>query len=147
MSWKDKIEGLKEKFWNAETTLEEERLLRNHYLTVDDSDIEALYFQFIEEEKSVAFHTSKRKGTVYLFKKYIPAIAASLLLVLASVLVFNNFQQSQKPQVFIAETPEEALLVTQVALGAINDHITTSESMIKNNLNQFDKIFSSIKNL
>ena len=141
MSWKDKIEGLKEKFWNAETSLEEERLLRSHYLTVDDSDIEALYFQFLEEEKSIAFHSKKRKGTVYLFKKYLPAIAAGLVLLFASLVTFNNFQQVQKSQVFIAETPEEALFVTQLALGAINDHITTSESMIKNNLNQFDKIF------
>jgi len=145
MSWTDKIENLKEKFWRAETTLEEESLLRNHSLNTDESDIESLYFQFLEEERSVSYRAVKRNGVVPMFRKNITAIAAGLALVFASILVFNQIEHRGDSKVFIADSPEEALLITQTAFGLINDHITTGDQMVKTNLNQFDKINSLIK--
>jgi hypothetical protein len=140
MNWKGNIEELKEKYWLGQTTLEEEKLLKEHGLGRDDEDIEDLYFQFLSEQKDVIYNPKRKASIIQIFRKNISAIAAAVALVIVSILVFNPPMKKSKPMVIEAKTPEEALLITQSAFAIIGDKINQSNAMVVKNMNQFDKI-------
>ena len=142
MSWTGNINELKEKYWSGETTLEEERLLKEHFATSQNDDLEGLYFQYLDEQKAVVFTPSekRRPGIIVMLKRRIPAIAAGLAILLASVLVINQNRSRNEANIYVAQTPEEALMITQKAFAFINNEVNNGNQKVRNNLNEFDKI-------
>lgn len=141
MSWTGNINELKEKYWNGETTLQEERILKDHFQNEGTEDLDCLFFQYLNEQKSIEYIPVVRKtGIIVMLRKRLPAIAAGLAILLASVLVINQNRVGNKSNVYVAQTPEEALLITQSAFAFINNEVNMGNEKVMNRLSEFDKI-------
>lgn len=124
------IENLLEKFWLAETTPEEEDLLRQ--LSEKDElpmEIQAYFLVQKEYIQNTAPDSLNRKlegittdqkgsGVVYLLYKY-RSIAAAILLITGTawgVFYYQNYKQQQWLYTDTYSTPEEALSAVKTAM-------------------------------
>jgi len=138
MSWEGNIDELIDKFWKGETTLEEEKVLQDHWSSSDlEDNVDSIYFEYLTDERGKSYSPQQRSGIVYMFRKNMVAIAASVAILLASVFTFNSLKE--KPEVYIVDTPEEALLVTQNAFAFINSKVQKGNDAVFSNLDEFNK--------
>ncbi len=138
MNWKDNIEDLQEKFWNGDTTLEEEKLLRSYHLEQDEDDVTAHYFNFLTDEANISFNPKKKAKTLRMRARTIYSIAASFAILVTAFLLMQP--RNSKAEVYLAQSPEEALEITQNALAIISDKVNRSNDLIFDNLNEYNKI-------
>lgn len=139
MNWKDNIEDLQEKFWNGETSLEEEKWLKSYHSENDTDDITAHYFNFLVEEGAVNFKPKEKVKTLRLRVRTIYSIAASFAILVTAVLLMQPNGGSTE-NVYVAQSPEEALEITQNALAFISGKVNKSNDLIFNSLNEYNKI-------
>lgn len=130
---------LLEKYWAAETSIEEENQLRQYHKSGLLSGLpEGDLFDYYDIERSKK--PSKDLTIVHNAKKgfswrTIMSIAASFLII-ASV-YFNSIQGTTAHKVI--DNPEQALEVTMTALSFLNGSIDRGEDAVKEGLQQFDK--------
>ncbi len=140
------IDHLLDKYWEAETTLEEEQTLRSYFssdmVALEHQELIPLFNTFtIEKEveldnpiligSSKTPNTSKPSNIRYMGRWKTLGIAASLLIAL-TVFLYNNDTQKQPSNLVEIETAEESLSYLKDALALVSTQLNNgSQTMIR----------------
>ncbi len=136
-----RIKSLLEKYWQGETSVEEESLIKEYLKSNPDQSPEGMYFENIETKKTVssqkAFdHPGRKIRRVWL------SVAAAVLIVLITIpFIFNN---ESAPDQFAVEDPTEALEITRASLMMISDGLNKGKTYSKE-LTKFSEAKQLIK--
>lgn len=131
------IDGLLEKYWAGETTLEDEQILNLYFnQTVLEAHHKELipYFNYLKTERNISIDVTDQvmqkikmpvaqPKVIQLGWRRIISVAASILLVLSISLAVFQYQQIKKPEISPLDTyqsPEEALEQTKAALAYLS---------------------------
>ncbi|MEM6737480.1 MAG: hypothetical protein AAGC64_10120 [Bacteroidota bacterium] len=104
------INELLEKYWNGETSLEEEQRIKSHFVSNPELTKDGYYFRYLSKQKQVEMEefkpSAKSKQT------WVSAAAIIAIGLFTAMLVFNNANRDP----FAEKDPEKALIVTKKAL-------------------------------
>lgn len=134
------INSLLEKYWAAETTLEEERLIRELYRSEKipsspENEIFGYFDSITEKSYTKELNIATPKTRIFNMK-FLLSIAASLIMVASSIMLLRTNQPSN---VTVINNPDQAIEVTLAALNMMNGSMVKSEDAVKKNLKQFEK--------
>ncbi|WP_421762866.1 hypothetical protein [Ekhidna sp.] len=115
------IDKLLEKYWNGETSLEEEKVIKRHFKSNPALSNEGHYFRYLANKKSAKYEGSK---SITSKKTWISAAATITIGVLTAALVFND----AKKDPFAIEDPEKALQATREALMMIGSELKQGQN-------------------
>lgn len=122
------------KYWEGKTSVEEERILKNHLKNETSKSMEQLYFAEIENRKAIKstkhFSIPKRK-TIGFWK--ISSVAATIAILIALTLNYGNFNKKDQ---FLVEDPQQAYEISQQALMLISTQLNKGKTYTA----QMDKI-------
>ena len=123
----DRIENLLEKYFEAETSIAEEKELKDYFASSDVAQHLEQYkpiFGYVVQAKQEQFtatiplKTKKRKSVVWL------SVAASIAVLLGvSLFTFNHYNQPKSNDLGTYDDPEVAFRETQKALAMISEHV------------------------
>ena len=149
----DKIEKLLEKYFEANTTIAEERELKDYFASPDVAQhleqyrtlfgyaVQARQEQFTAE---IILKTKKRNSVVWL------SVAASVvILVSVGLFIFNSYNQPESDDLGTYDDPEVAYKETQKALTMISESVNKgigSMSYINEYEQSKNRIFKKVKN-
>ena len=103
------IKKLLEKYWAGETSVEEERVLKQHFSESHNISPEGQYFRSLKEFKSMKSNVSFKQKDYSRF-----TVAASIAIgIVVAVFVFRD---AKSKDAFVVEDPQEALEITRNAL-------------------------------
>jgi len=154
---KPDIDNLLDKYWEGETSIEDEQVLKKYFLSSDVAEQHAAFrdlFVYFDHESKVKYPTQNQSNTPesettfkvrsLSIKKYIYAAAAIFLLAIYSVFVINNLKNEPQTkesysQVQEIEDPEEALRVTKQALALLSKKFNSSTKTVKENMRSLEK--------
>lgn len=158
----NRINELLRKYWNCETSLEEEAELRGHFKTAnipDDLKETASLFQYFEENKKksitdIAFdgrviqkiHSPAKGGQLRRLVYNSMRIAAGVVVVLAATWFIRNEIRSSDPAVVVDtyDDPKVAFEETKKALMMISKSFGTAEEQAKK-INLFNEAQEEIQ--
>lgn len=108
------IEKLMEKYWAGETSVEEERLLKEHFRKNPSLTNEGTYFRALSKKQQLASgkrfaHPAKSRR-----KAQWSAAAVIVIGIMAALMVFQDAKTQQRE--FVVEDPQEAYEITRKAL-------------------------------
>ena len=134
------ISELLEKYWASETSLEEEKIIRDYYKKglIPEVPENALFGYFEEvqnQELRGEIKISPPKTKIFNFRILL-SIAASLLILTAAFFTLSYDTQNNHREI---TNPDEALEMTMAALSIMNRSINTGEVIVKENMKQFEK--------
>ena len=153
----DDVDVILEKYWNGETSVQEENVLKAYFKSGKVSNNHLAFadlFSFFDEQAQITFDDSRSKddkkdspktGQIIsiFYKKWVYAAAAASVLIIASVFVIKNFNtettQPSYTSVHEIEDPEEALRVTKEALAMVSKKFRKSQELIKENMGALEK--------
>lgn len=153
----DDVDVILEKYWNGETSVQEENVLKAYFKSGKVSNNHLAFadlFSFFDEQAQITFDDSRSKddkkespktGQIIsiFYKKWGYAAAAASVLIIASVFVIKNFNtettQPSYTSVHEIEDPEEALRVTKEALAMVSKKFRKSQESIKENMGALEK--------
>lgn len=115
------IEQLIEKYWNGETTLDEEKRVKDHFKSNPALSKESDYFRFLKKEQEVKFERKVKRNSKRTWLSAAATIAVGLI---TAVLVV---QESNKDP-FAIDDPEKALEETRRALMMIGSGLNEGQS-------------------
>ncbi len=156
------IDLLLEKYWEATTSVKEEKVLRAYFNSGQVADHHLPYidlFAYYEDQSQITYpgkivqmHPDKNQRTdtngskVVSLRRWLGAAASVVVLGLAIVMLLNNEKSNQvelKPVQFAAvqeiEDPEEALRITKEALAMLATKLSKSEMLVSQNMANLDK--------
>ena len=141
------INSLLEKYWNAETTLEEEQIIQAHFANQETNSPISQYFQVLKDESKITapnlskFNKSTSPKTIVLWTRW-RALAAILVLGVAAMFLFkpNGIMQDQRATVVEIEDPEEALKYTKMALAMVSKNYTKGTTDLTNSMGKVNKL-------
>lgn len=123
----DRIENLLEKYFEAETSIAEEKELKDYF---SSSNVDPLLEQYkplfgytiqAKQEQfkaTIPLNTKKRKSVVWL------SVAASVAVLLGvGLFTFNHYNQQKSEDYGTYDDPEVAFRETQKALAMISKHV------------------------
>lgn len=126
------IENLK--YWEGKTSIEEERILKDHLKNETSKSMEQLYFAEIEKRKSIEstsqFSIPQRK-TRSIWK--ISSMAATIAILIAFALNYGDFNEKDQ---FLVDDPQQAYEISQQALMLISAQLNKGKTYTA----QMDKI-------
>lgn len=138
----DRIEQLLEKYFEAETSISEEKQLKEYFSSSDIAPHLEQYksiFSYAVQEKQEQFRATisltpkKRKNVVWI------SIAASVMVLLGvSVVTFNNHNQPKPDDLGTYDDPEVAFKETQKALAMISEHVNKGIGSM-NYINEYEQ--------
>ena len=138
----DRIEILIERYFEAETTIAEEKELKDYFTSSDVAQHLEQYkpiFGYAVHAKQEQFkatiplNSKKRKNVVWL------SVAASVVVLLGvSLFTFNHDSQPKTDEYGTYDDPEVAFRETQKALAMISEHVNKGIGSIEY-LNQFEQ--------
>ena len=144
----ESIEALLDKYWNGETTLEEEQLVRDHYAHVNSGNestgtqgvtkdqqqavLEA-YFGEINRRKQMHYKGSSPGFRVTFRKQWLSLAATVVIGIVAGVM---TIQQNQNRDPFLVEDPEKAMEIVKSTFSMISDNLNEG----KKHASKIDKI-------
>jgi hypothetical protein len=144
----DRIERLLEKYFEAETTIAEEKELKDYFTSPDVAQHLEQYkpiFGYATQAKqehytaTIPLNIEKRKSVVWL------SVAASVAVLLSvSLFTFNHYNQPKPQDLGTINNPEVAFKETQKALAMISEHVNKgigSMSYLKEYEQSKNKIF------
>lgn len=139
------INHLLQKYWDVETSLNEEQQLQNYFNSDNVSDEHIAFkplFQTYGEQKSIRLKTPllepKQKTKVFRLRNI--AVAASILLALAVVFNTNKTKSVEiNSNVVNVETPEEALAYTMNALALVSSKLSRGSEVVVNGMKPLHK--------
>ncbi len=128
------IRKIQQKYWDGESTVQEEKLLKEHFSKTNDSDLEAKYFEHLNQKSEIKYKQKfKHPGKTRFLPRWIMA-AAIMIGILGSAYLFNiNNKQNE----FLVEDPQEAYEITQKALLTISAGLNKA-TILADNLGKFD---------
>ncbi|MEM0939296.1 MAG: hypothetical protein AAF600_17005 [Bacteroidota bacterium] len=104
-----RINELLEKYWNGETSVEEERMIKSHFALNPDLTKDGYYFRYLSKRKQVEMEEFKSSAKSK--QTWISAAAIIAIGLFTAILVFKA---NRDP--FAEKDPEKALIVTKKAL-------------------------------
>lgn len=123
----DRIENLLEKYFEAETSIAEEKELKDYFSSSDVAppleQYKPLFGYTIQAKKeqfnaTIPLNTKKRKSVVWL------SVAASVAVLLGvGLFTFNHYNQPKSNDYGTYDDPEVAFRETQKALAMISEHV------------------------
>ena len=138
----DNIEKLLEKYFEAETTIAEEKALKDYFTSPDVAQHLEQYkpiFGYAVQAKQEQFtatiplQSEKRTKVVWL------SVAASVVVLLGvSLFTFNHYNQPKPQESGIINDPEVAFRETQKALAIISEHVNKGIGSM-NYLNEYEQ--------
>lgn len=135
------INDLKEKYWAGETSLAEERELRDYFEQhPEEQGPEQSLFAFFNAEKKVSYNRTVKMPQPWIKKlthRLIP-LAASLMLLAGSIWGIHHYTKSASNEVII-DDPQTALQVTREAFALLNGKVDRGEQALKDNMVHLDK--------
>lgn len=137
-----RIKGLLEKYWQGNTTVEEEKLIKDYFKNNPDKTTEGLYFEKIKSVKHSLPQKSFEHPGRRIRRVWLSSAAAIIILLVSIPLVFNN--QSQQDR-FAIEDPAEALEITRASLQRVSNGLNKGKTY-SNELVKFNKAKTIIKN-
>ncbi|MCF8370822.1 MAG: hypothetical protein K9H64_04315 [Bacteroidales bacterium] len=130
-----RIKEIQEKYWAGETTIEEEKILKNYFSKNNSTDSEAGYFKHLKKasvlKPPVEF---KHPGRKFLLPKWMMAAAIFVGIMGGAYL----FQQSQKQNEFLVDDPQKAFEITRQALMSISSGMNKGTAYV-DNLQKFEE--------
>ena len=150
------INELLEKYWEGESSLEQERVLREYFASDKVAEEHLQYaplFSFfaVERESKIDISLEKalkeseetkvgKQRTIFRMPRYIFSVAASIALLICSVFIINDFNEindisyvTVQGQVEDLES-EEALQMAEEALLFLSGKLNKSSNKVKDNL-------------
>lgn len=135
-----KMDELVEKYWQGETSLEEEQLLQQHFKNNSaENGPEKALFTFFESEQANTYTKEVKmpKAKIRFLSPKVMSIAASLAILLAALWTFNQYNQSSNQTVI--DDPEIAMQLTREAFALLNGKVELGEKAITDNIVHLDK--------
>ena len=139
MDWQ--TEKLLEKYWTGETSIAEEKLIKEYFKQNPELSMEGQYFRNTVSEQSIipakAYkHPGKKRRLAWI------SVAAAILIGLMTLpfIFVNETAQEQ----FAVEDPAEALEITRTSLMMVSNGLNKGK-MYSKELNKFNKIKTTIK--
>ena len=153
------ITKILEKYWEGETTLKEEKLIKEHY-SFDKSSSHnnsKSLFEFFEQEKLIEYKSNisipkKKKDGKLIQISFIKkiAIAASIFLVVGLGYIYTNntpiLRQNQFAKYEIKD-PKKAREITEKALTMLAINYNKGELAVAQNINNLNKMNIFNKNI
>lgn len=115
------IDKLLEKYWNGETSLEEEKVIKSHFKSNPALSNEGHYFRYLAKQQAQKYEGSKAMSTR---KAWLSAAATITIGVITAALVFND----AKKDPFAIDDPEKAFQATKEALMMIGAELNQGQS-------------------
>lgn len=152
----NRINELLDKYWEAETSPEEEKELRDYFANGNVAPQHEAFrplFGYFNQQQNITYtlpdpdairkkaeEETKVRGLV-VYRKYIYAAAAVFALVLASWFIFQNVQLKPEPMANVTEIedPEEAYRVTMAALAMVSGKLNKGTEGIEIGLENVNK--------
>ena len=152
----NRINELLDKYWEAETSPEEEKELRDYFRqgnVAPEHEAFLPLFGYFSQQQNISYtlpdtgqirQLAEEKTTVIRLsstRKYIIAVAAAFSLVLASWFIFQQQQNQPEPMANIQEieNPEEAYRVTMAALAMVSGKLNKGTESIEIGLENVNK--------
>jgi len=138
----DKIEQLLEKYFDAQTSIEEEKDLKKYFSSSDVAQHLQQYkplfgyaIQARQEQFSaiLPLKTNKRKSVIW-----ISAAASVIVLLGVSLFTYNHYNQPKSNDLGTYDDPEIAYKETQKALAMISEHVNIGIGSM-NYLNEYEQ--------
>jgi hypothetical protein len=143
----DRIEQLLEKYFKAETSIAEEKDLKNYFASSDVAQHLKQYqpiFGYATQAKLEQFKatipliTKKRSSVVWF------SVAASVFVLLSvGLFTFNHYNQPKSNDLGTYDDPEIAYRETRKALAMISEHVNTGIGSM-NYLNEYEQTKNKI---
>ena len=146
------------KYWEGETTLREEEMIKAYFKSGNVAENHREYsdlFQYFDEQKNVVFHenhkvtsqktsnTDEKVTKIFSIRKVLFAVAAVSVLVFSAINVFqiinDNSHKQQTAEIIEIEDPEEALRVTREALALVSTKFRESQETVRKNMEPLEK--------
>ena len=150
------INKLLEKYWEGETTLEEEKIIKKHFSSGDAPDDNlSVMFSFFEKERQITYDKDIKIPEPKVFKINFYreiAVAASIVLLLGlAFLIRKNIEKPAGNQLakYEVKDSEKAKEITKNALAMLAKNYNKGETALSKNIkniNKIDIINSFIKN-
>ncbi|SMD32415.1 hypothetical protein SAMN04488029_0760 [Reichenbachiella faecimaris] len=153
MEWKQ-IKQLSEKYWQADTTIEEERALRKNITPSDDplDPQEVEYFKTIEQFSSAQLSDdfedrffekieSEQKTVSFYHQKWFQ-LAASVLLMIGMVGGFHSYKERQLAR---QQEARVAFEIAKSALFMVSDKMSRGSQYTLDGLTKFEETHQKIK--
>lgn len=131
------IDKLLEKYWNGETSLEEEAVIKDHFKKNPSLASDGHYFRYLARQKEVQYEGKKSFRN---HKAWLSAAATISIGLITAVLVFND----AKKDPFAIDDPEKALRATKEALMMIGSELNEGQSHTLE-LRKFNKAEEELK--
>lgn len=154
MDYPDNIRLLLKKYWNAETSLDEETMLKR-YFAENPSGPEAIYFRLLKNERVISVPPNSQMETpVRKMRTFIPTLryaATIAVIILAGFLLFSIFKnqphQTRADLVFqdSFEDPEKAYAEAKEALLLVAAKIQTTQKRAAKNINLVEPYTNIVK--
>ncbi len=121
MLMESQIDKLLQKYWNGDTSLEEEQVIKSHFKSNPSLNNESHYFRYLANQKSVKYEKPKAFNK----KKTWVSVAATVTVgIITAALVFNDANKDP----FAIEDPEKALQATKEALMMISSELKQGQN-------------------
>ena len=137
----NRIEDIKERYWRGETTIDEERRLKQYMSSHNEEDeITSTFFKYVDGERSKTMaRQMKKPQRKIVFFRSLMAIAATLLFVIAAYFAMPSF--TQKSNHIVVTDTQMALEITREALSLIGGKMEKGEEAVKHSISQLDKTY------
>ena len=139
------IDHLLNKYWDAETSLEEEQILHEYFnsaqVAENHKQFEVL-FNVFETERSIKLKKTLEKPTSKnnIIRLRTIGIAASILLAIGVLFLNKDTPKVSNINVVSIETPEEALAYTREALALVSGNLTKGSAQLRKGLKPLSKV-------
>lgn len=148
------IDKLLEKYWDAETTIEEEEVLKTYFnsgqVTTEHLDFAPL-FSYYKAQLELKYDIPSNIQTTEIqetkivqlnsWKRYMYAVASIFVLGLGSIYFFKNISDTNVENSLVREIedPEEALALTLKALAMVSKNLKTGTDHVESGMQNVNK--------
>lgn len=136
-----RIEKLKQKYWAGETTLAEEKELKDYFKENPSLSKDGRYFAEVKKQQQVKpvhsfTHPGRRKKQTWL------SMAAAILILIT--IGFFVFQNENKQDQFAVQDPQEAFEITKASLLMISEGLNKGKTYSQelNKINEAKEIIN-----